>query len=178
VSKSTELNRIEYDVASGAVSIRWEKKSSDGDSLGWHRTVVSDYVDPATNNVTPVSVAQQLAAVDDHLSGEGFAPISPDDAVLAHALREFGKTPLADIKEALGAAALAAIDENKGLASDKAILEADKKAAEEQVKALEQQADLRLDELAAKDAEIADLQAEKKTADQTLDVSAVMADPA
>jgi hypothetical protein len=88
---------------------------------------------------------------------------------------EEGGYPLPAILSAINGVALAELEATKTTLK---VVEADKKAVEEQAKILAEQAELHLEAIAAKDAEIADLQAEKKTAEQTLDVSAVMADPA
>lgn len=124
MSKTIEVDRIEYHPRTGVTAIRWEKLTEDGESLGFHRTTVSDIVDPVTGDVTPISVAQVIAAVDAHLGSMKYPPTSPDDAVLAHALREFGKTPTASLAKLMDAATHAVLAENKGLASDNLTLQA------------------------------------------------------
>ncbi len=133
MTRQTVIERIEFYPQTGLTAIRWQKQIVDaGDVIKgeYHRTVVTDHIDLLTGDVTPVSVAQQLALVDAQLVLMKYPATSPDDAVLAHALREFGKTPTADMAKLMDAATQTVVAENKALAADNAVLQAAVDAAE------------------------------------------------
>jgi hypothetical protein len=65
--KTLKLNQIE--INDNAIHIRLEKFSSDGDSLGWHRTAVEKNGD----------IDAQFAAVNAHLGSQGYASVGAED---------------------------------------------------------------------------------------------------
>ena len=66
--KSLIIDQIEI-TKNGTVQVRMHKFSSDGDLLGNHRTLIA----PAGD------VDAQIAAVNAHMSTEGFLPVSDSD---------------------------------------------------------------------------------------------------
>jgi hypothetical protein len=65
--KTLKLSQTE--INDNAIQIRLEKFSSDGDSLGWHRTAIE----------TGGDIDAQFAAVNAHLGSQGYASVSAED---------------------------------------------------------------------------------------------------
>jgi hypothetical protein len=65
--KTLKLSQTE--INDNAIHIRLEKFSSDGDSLGWHRTAIE----------TGGDIDAQFAAVNAHLGSQGYASVSAED---------------------------------------------------------------------------------------------------
>jgi hypothetical protein len=65
--KTLKLSQTE--INDNAIQVRLEKFSSDGDSLGWHRTAIE----------TGGDIDAQFAAVNAHLGSQGYASVSAED---------------------------------------------------------------------------------------------------
>ena len=65
--KTLKLSQTE--INDNAIQIRFEKFSSDGDSLGWHRTAIE----------TGGDIDAQFAAVNAHLASQSYASVSAED---------------------------------------------------------------------------------------------------
>lgn len=65
--KTLKLSQTE--INDNAIQVRLEKFSSDGDSLGWHRTAIE----------TGGDIDAQFAAVNAHLGAQGYASVSAED---------------------------------------------------------------------------------------------------
>jgi hypothetical protein len=65
--KTLKLSQTE--INDNSIQIRLEKFSSDGDSLGWHRTAIE----------TGGDIDAQFAAVNSHMGSQGYASVSAED---------------------------------------------------------------------------------------------------
>ena len=65
--KTLKLSQTE--INDNAIQVRFEKFSSDGDSLGWHRIAIE----------TGGDIDAQFAAVNAHLGSQGYASVSAED---------------------------------------------------------------------------------------------------
>jgi hypothetical protein len=80
--KQLILNVIEP-TKNGTLQIKFDKLSSDGDFLGFHRTAIEPGGD----------VNAQIAAVNAHMGREGFAPLPDEDLAFIHREAAFRWTP-------------------------------------------------------------------------------------
>lgn len=80
--KQLIIDQIEV-TQNGTIQIRMHKISSDGDMIGNHRTAI----EPGGN------VDAQFAAVNAHMGGEGFAPVSAADLAKVQAIAAAAWTP-------------------------------------------------------------------------------------
>ena len=82
MAKSITVSKVETDKNS-IIFIEFEKHSSDGDLLGYHRTSISPGGD----------IDAQIAAVNAHMGSEGFAPIPDADVARVKATAAATWTP-------------------------------------------------------------------------------------